>query len=86
MSLGRGGGSGRAKTVRGLGLGWGRSRRGRRREGGRSGFGGEVEDIVVVVVGSRNPLKLHIDGDEKPPATNITKQTKEKLHNKIKRI
>lgn len=34
-------------------------------EGGLSGFGGEVEDIVVVVVGSRNPLKLHIDGDEK---------------------
>lgn len=43
---------------------------------GCQGFGGEVEDIVVVVVGSRNPLKLHNDGDEKPPATNRTKQTK----------
>lgn len=62
MSLGWGqGGSGRARTVRGLGLGAG----GGGGEGGLSGFGGEVEDIVVVVVGSRNPLKLHIDGDEK---------------------
>lgn len=55
---------------------------------GRGGRGravrvrGEVEDIVVVVVGSRNPLKLHNNGDEEPPATNRTTTTKRKEQNK----